>query len=68
MIPIRDTIPHRHFPFAVWALIAVNAFVFLSPVFGVLIAWAALGESATALQAAGALGVASGIWIVNTGR
>ena len=46
----------------------VNAFVFLSPVFGVLIAWAALGESVTALQAAGALGVASGIWIVNTGR
>ncbi len=46
----------------------VNAFVFLSPVFGVLIAWAALGESVTILQAAGALGVASGIWIVNTGR
>ena len=30
--------------------------------------WAALGESVTARQAAGALGVASGIWVVNTGR
>ena len=29
MIPIRDTIPHRHFPLAVWALIAINAFMFL---------------------------------------
>jgi drug/metabolite transporter (DMT)-like permease len=51
-----------------YAATRVNAFVFLSPVFGVLIAWAALGESVTALQGAGALGVASGIWIVNTGR
>jgi drug/metabolite transporter (DMT)-like permease len=51
-----------------YAATRVNAFVFLSPVFGVLIAWAALGEPATALQAAGALGVASGILIVNTGR
>jgi drug/metabolite transporter (DMT)-like permease len=34
----------------------VNTFVFLSPVFGVLIAWAAMGESVTPLQAAGALG------------
>ena len=50
-----------------YAATRVNAFVFLSPVFGVLIAWGALGESVTALQAAGALGVASGIWIVNTG-
>ena len=50
-----------------YAATRVNAFVFLSPVFGVLIAWAALGESVTALQGAGALGVASGIWIVNTG-
>lgn len=49
-----------------YAATHVNAFVFLSPVFGVLIAWAALGESVTALQAGGALGVASGIWIVNT--
>lgn len=46
----------------------VNAFVFLSPVFGVLVAWAALGESVTMLQGGGALGVATGIWIVNTGR
>jgi membrane associated rhomboid family serine protease len=29
MIPIRDTIPHRHAPVATWALIAVNVFVFL---------------------------------------
>src|SRR5713226_2329552 len=29
MIPIRDTIPHRHTPVATWSLIAVNAFVFL---------------------------------------
>jgi drug/metabolite transporter (DMT)-like permease len=50
-----------------YAATRVNAFVFLSPVFGVLIAWGALGESVTALQAAGALAVASGIWIVNTG-
>jgi len=50
-----------------YAATRVNSFVFLSPVFGVLIAWVTLGESVTALQAAGALGVASGIWIVNTG-
>jgi drug/metabolite transporter (DMT)-like permease len=50
-----------------YAATRVNTFVFLSPVFGVLIAWAALGESVTGLQAAGALAVASGIWIVNTG-
>src|SRR5262249_47603126 len=29
MIPIRDTIPRRHFPFAVFALIAINVFVFI---------------------------------------
>ncbi len=29
MIPIRDTIPRQHFPFAVWALIAVNVFLFI---------------------------------------
>ncbi len=29
MIPIRDTIPRQHFPFAVWALIAVNVYVFI---------------------------------------
>lgn len=51
-----------------YAAARVNAFVFLSPVFGVLVAWAALGEPVTTLQVAGALGVASGIWIVNTGR
>ena len=28
MFPIRDTIPHRHFPFATWGLIAINALVF----------------------------------------
>lgn len=51
-----------------YAATRVNAFVFLSPVFGVLIAWATLGEAVSALQAAGVLGVASGIWLVNTGR
>jgi len=29
MFPIRDTIPRRHFPYAVVALIAVNVFVFI---------------------------------------
>jgi membrane associated rhomboid family serine protease len=29
MIPIRDTVPRRHFPFAVLTLIAVNVYVFL---------------------------------------
>jgi len=29
MIPIRDTIPCRHFPFAVWTLIAINVGVFI---------------------------------------
>jgi len=42
----------------------VNVFVFLSPVFGVLIGWAALGETVSALQALGALAVAAGILIV----
>jgi membrane associated rhomboid family serine protease len=28
MFPIRDTVPHRHLPFATWGLIAVNVFVF----------------------------------------
>jgi drug/metabolite transporter (DMT)-like permease len=45
----------------------INAFVFLSPVFGVLIAWLVLGETMTLQQAAGALGVAAGILVVNTG-
>jgi drug/metabolite transporter (DMT)-like permease len=46
----------------------VNAFTFLTPVFGVLIGWIALGEQLTWTQAAGTLGVAAGIWIVNTDR
>jgi drug/metabolite transporter (DMT)-like permease len=46
----------------------VNVFVFLSPVFGVLIGWAALGETVSALQALGALAVAAGILIVTTER
>jgi len=29
MIPIRDTIPRQHFPFAVWVLIAVNVYMFI---------------------------------------
>ena len=29
MIPIRDTVPRQHFPFAVWALIAINVYVFI---------------------------------------
>jgi drug/metabolite transporter (DMT)-like permease len=44
----------------------VNAFTFLTPVFGVLIGWMALGEQLTWTQAAGTLGVAAGIWIVNS--
>jgi drug/metabolite transporter (DMT)-like permease len=43
----------------------VNVFVFLSPVFGVLIGWALLGEPISALQALGALAVASGILVVS---
>lgn len=46
----------------------VNVFVFLSPVFGVLIGWALLGESISLLQALGALAVAAGILIVSTER
>ncbi len=45
----------------------VNVFVFLSPVFGVLIGWVVLGEPISALQAVGALAVAAGILVVNTG-
>lgn len=44
----------------------VNVFVFLSPVFGVLIGWAVLGEPIGVLQLAGALAVAAGIVVVNT--
>jgi drug/metabolite transporter (DMT)-like permease len=46
----------------------VNAFAFLAPVFGVLIGWIALSEQLTWTQAAGMLGVAAGIWIVNTDK
>lgn len=43
----------------------VNVFVFLSPVFGVLIGWATLGEPISAQQALGGLAVALGILIVS---
>ena len=46
----------------------VNVFVFLSPVFGVLIGWAALGEAVSVMQALGALAVAAGILIVTSER
>ncbi|HET7876171.1 MAG TPA: DMT family transporter [Methylomirabilota bacterium] len=49
-----------------YSAIRVNAFVFLTPVFGVLIGWALLGETLSASQLAGALLVAAGILIVNT--
>lgn len=49
-----------------YSALKVNAFVFLSPVFGVLIGWAALGEPLSALQAAGALLVGGGIYLVNS--
>lgn len=49
-----------------YAASRVNVFVFLAPVFGVLIGWAALGESVGVLQALGALAVAAGILIVST--
>ena len=51
-----------------YAASRVNVFVFLSPVFGVLIGWLALGEQFTWSQAAGTLGVAAGIWFVNVDR
>jgi drug/metabolite transporter (DMT)-like permease len=43
----------------------VNVFVFLSPVFGVLIGWAMLGEPITVQQALGAAAVAAGILLVS---
>jgi drug/metabolite transporter (DMT)-like permease len=43
----------------------VNVFVFLSPVFGVLIGWLLLGEPISAMQAAGGAAVAAGILIVS---
>ncbi len=45
----------------------VNVFVFLSPVFGLVIAWLVLGEPISVLQAVGALAVAAGIRVVNSG-
>jgi len=45
----------------------VNMFVFLSPVFGLVIAWLVLGEPISLLQAVGALAVAAGIGVVNSG-
>jgi len=46
----------------------VNVFVFLSPVFGVLIAWGLLGDPMTLQQALGALAVAAGILVVSAER
>lgn len=46
----------------------VNVFVFLSPVFGVLIGWAVLGEAVTLMQGLGALAVAAGILFVTAER
>jgi drug/metabolite transporter (DMT)-like permease len=46
----------------------VNVFVFLSPIFGVLIGWALLGEAVSLQQALGALAVAAGILIVTAER
>jgi drug/metabolite transporter (DMT)-like permease len=46
--------------------IRVNAFVFLAPVFGVFIGWAALGEALSVGQIAGALLVGGGIIVVNS--
>jgi drug/metabolite transporter (DMT)-like permease len=51
-----------------YAASRVNVFVFLSPVFGVLIGWAALGETVSALQALGAAAVAAGILIVTADK
>jgi len=46
----------------------VNVFVFLSPVFGVLIGWAVLDEAITLMQGLGALAVAAGILVVTAER
>jgi drug/metabolite transporter (DMT)-like permease len=46
----------------------VNVFVFLSPVFGVVIGWATLGEPISVQQALGGLAVALGILIVSAER
>jgi len=44
----------------------VNVFVFLTPVFGFLIAWAALGEAMTLLQVVCGIAVAAGVSIVTS--
>lgn len=49
-----------------YSAVRVNAFVFLAPVFGVLIGWLFLGEPLSAGQAAGALLVGGGIYVVNS--
>jgi drug/metabolite transporter (DMT)-like permease len=49
-----------------YSAIKVNAFVFLSPVFGVLIGWTFLGEALSTSQAAGVLLVGGGIYFVNS--
>jgi drug/metabolite transporter (DMT)-like permease len=49
-----------------YSAIRVNAFVFLSPVWGVLIGWAFLGEPVSWVQLGGAVLVGGGILIVNT--
>lgn len=46
----------------------VNVFVFLSPVFGVLIGWVVLDEAITLMQGLGALAVAAGILVVTAER
>lgn len=52
----------------VYSASRVNVFVFLSPVFGVLIGWAVLGEAITLMQGLGALAVAAGILVVTAER
>jgi O-acetylserine/cysteine efflux transporter len=51
-----------------YAASRVNVFVFLMPVFGVLIAWTLLGEPIGLPQLLGAVSVAAGILIVSTER
>ena len=51
-----------------YAASRVNVFVFLMPVFGVLIAWSLLGEPISLLQLLGAAAVAAGILVVSTER
>lgn len=44
--------------------IRLNSFIFLSPVFGVLLGWLLLGEPLSLAQAGGVLLVGCGIWLV----